>query len=108
MDVFLRLIKLIRRLSPSQKIRIQEAVGKYPSHLFASRVLKPLQEHLTLALHTYGFYSEPVTIYCVALHWLYQINREKKYSIVPVTLFNNAAVSSLSSNMLVKVTPLLR
>ena len=52
------------------------------------------------------FYSEPVTIYCVALHWLYQINRDRKYSIVPVTLFNNAAVSSLSSNMLVKVTPL--
>ena len=63
---------------------------------------QPLQEHLTHAVHVHGFYSDPVATFCIALHWLYQINRERNYTLVPPTLFNNPALSSLSDTMLVK------
>ena len=53
-------------------------------------------------MHVQGFYSDPVATYCIALHWLYQINRERNYALVPATLFNNPALSSLSDTMLVK------
>ena len=50
-ECFFRLMRLFVRLPPSQGKRVLHSLlDKYPSHLFASRLLKPLQEHLSLQL----------------------------------------------------------
>ena len=49
-DSFYRLVRLFLRLPHSQSSLVLSAIESYPSHLFASRFLKPLQEHLSLQM----------------------------------------------------------
>jgi hypothetical protein len=51
-DIFLKILRLIRKLNPLQKFQLADSIGLYPSHLFASRILKPLQEHLSMLIQT--------------------------------------------------------
>jgi hypothetical protein len=56
-ESFFRLMRLFLRLPPSQSAKVLSALESYPSHLFASRLLKPLQEHLSLQMLTGTFTS---------------------------------------------------
>ena len=49
-DSFYRLVRLFLRLPHCQSSLVLNAIESYPSHLFASRFLKPLQEHLSLQM----------------------------------------------------------
>ena len=49
-ECFFRLMRLFVRLPHTQGSRVLNSMKNYPSHLFASRLLKPLQEHLSLQL----------------------------------------------------------
>ena len=51
-ESFFRLMRLFLRLPSSQSAKVLSALESYPSHLFASRLLKPLQEHLSLQMLT--------------------------------------------------------
>lgn len=78
--------------------------GLYPAHLFASRILKPLQEHLSMLIQTdIGNSAErsSVSVCCVFLGWLHTINKNNDM-IIPQTLFNNTGISGMSDTALIE------
>jgi ubiquitin-protein ligase E3 A len=91
-------MKLIALLSDEQRKEILDVIPHvYPAHLFASRLLKPLHEHLALQVQNP---TGLAPLYCEGLRWLHTLNAEHK--IVPATLFYNSALSDLSDSVLLK------
>lgn len=101
-DLFTRLLKISAR----QAILMQDVMYNYfPAHIFASRLLKPVLEHLDSALGmaqatessaTLG----PLILMCEVARWLWEINCRTHY--VSPEMFNSSGLSNLPDGVLVR------
>ncbi|RYH29664.1 hypothetical protein EON65_07765 [archaeon] len=101
-DLFIRLLKI----ASCQAVLMQDVVYNYfPAHIFASRLLKPVLEHLDNALGmaqaaesstTLG----PLILMCEVARWLWEINCRTHY--VSPEMFNSKGLSSLPDALLVR------
>ena len=102
-DLMARIAVLLSSLSEPLRNDLTAAIRRYPSHLFATRLLLPLQNHLT---HTVRMNrnsaksTEQRVLYSNAIGWLYIINLINP-SIVPYEQFYNTAVNEMSDQELI-------
>jgi ubiquitin-protein ligase E3 A len=124
-DIFLRLCKIIlcfissspsssssssssqiptsaSSFSSSALLLIDVIASLYPSHLYASRLLKPLHEHMDYHLisENNNIHSSQIAVFCSIFQLLFQVNREK--SFVSSEMFYNKSISDLSESIIVK------
>lgn len=101
-DILWRLLKLAARQHGLVKEMI---LTLFPQHLFASRLLKPLQEHLDHHIIAAKGSENvntitPLVMMCEALRWLHEVNSQAKH--VDEQAFYNTGMSTLSDATLVK------
>ena len=98
-DLFFRLLKMIALHPTLLQIIVASC---YPPNIFASRLLKPLQEHLDYYLKTENLSANatPLILLCESFSWLYAINQKENF--VSWELFHNKGISSFSEQILVK------
>jgi ubiquitin-protein ligase E3 A len=115
-DIFLRLCKIIlcfisssgssststSKFSSSALLLIDVVASLYPSHLYASRLLKPLHEHMDYHLisENNNIHSSQISVFCSIFDLLFQVNREK--SFVSSEMFYNKSISDLPESIIVK------
>jgi len=87
-----KLCILISRLSKSNKELLVEATRAYPAHIFRSRLLAPLQDHLTHHLSIDFGRGRAVPAICAVLKVLHDGN-ERGTRVVPYEAFYNDGVN---------------
>ena len=100
-DLFSRLIKLIMTAPLNWQDKLFATfLLPYPQHIFATRILKSLQENLSYEIDTStGSLSYNTPYYCVCLNSLYGFFHNSN-STFPLHLFYNDSISSLPSQTL--------
>mmetsp|Transcript_15702 Transcript_15702/g.15839 ORF Transcript_15702/g.15839 Transcript_15702/m.15839 type:complete len:1240 (+) Transcript_15702:142-3861(+) len=78
--------------------RLVESLQMYPSHIFMSRLLAPLQEYCSQAIRCNKSTSD-ITTFCNAIGWIYLINSD--LSKVSYCKFYVSAISELSDQTLI-------
>lgn len=106
-DFFRQLLKAVHAQPQSDRLRLKEWFARLPAHIFATRFLKPLQDHLaaTLDLHqgswpTAAAHDERLPLLCETLQWLHDVNHRRP--LVPASAFHNSAVSDLANQVLLQ------
>lgn len=97
-SIMTRIAAVVNQLSQSSRNLLAEAITAYPSHLFASRLLQPLQTQLSYALRAYDDNKRSL-LFCNAIGWLYLINLSSD-KVRPED-FYNVAVNEMSEEGLV-------
>jgi alpha-tubulin suppressor-like RCC1 family protein len=98
-DLFLRLLKIVASHSHAL---IEMISLYYPSHIFASRLLKPCHDQLDYYVNTEGsnVQAAAIIVLCQTFQWLYNANQKMKF--VSTELFYNHTLSNLPDQILVK------
>ncbi len=126
---FLSLCNLITLLTyPGHRALMGWIRRIYPNHLFATRLIYPLQEHISQNIRTYGLNGRTLYVLCSVLNSLHRINSTgatatfsggqsnncttlnsslngtstHERRIVPTTLFYNSTINELSASVLVE------
>jgi hypothetical protein len=106
-DLFPRINAMICKIAPASvalesRSIILETLKVVPAHIFASRYVKPLQEHLKLAVQQQSSQSmeQGIPLLCVVLNWLFTLNQQAQ--MVPNEIFYNEGISSLPDQVLFK------
>jgi alpha-tubulin suppressor-like RCC1 family protein len=116
-DVFKKILSVWSKLPERHRVVMMKGLLDYPYHLLASRILKPVQEHLNHYVESLPIeaanngntsYDQLIRIACECLDWLYHATISESSSssspsrnILSKDLFYNSAISSLSNNILV-------
>ncbi len=125
-DIFKKLLIIWSKLTNRHKYFMMKALLDYPYHLLASRIVKPIQEHLNQYVDSHHVdTSQPICannngndelirIACDCLSWLYYSTTEDsssnfvdapeqtiKKNMLSKDLFYNSSLSSLPSNVLI-------
>lgn len=98
-ESFLKLAEVLVRLPPNgRQLILQWVAQDYPGHIFATRLLKPLHQHLSKHLSIDFGKGMAVPMFTVIMSWLNEVNESAASGkgLIPYSQFYNDSVSELS------------
>lgn len=101
-DIMLKLARIICMMPPSLRAKLLDLISVIPLHLVVSRIIKPVQETLSLIVDKAddGNIDPNLPLFCILLNWLYSLPTLK--DAVPVDEWYNKSISKLSDELLLR------
>lgn len=100
-NFFTKLVEIFAKIPPSSHPILRKMFPSYSNHLFAARILKPLQEQLShqMSLINMSTTGSIVHIICDLLKFIYEVNRLD--NIIPNNFFYNDSFNAIPLQSLV-------